>query len=308
MEVWVRLILMSLLPAAILAQAAVAFNGSKWNISTGNLSVSFIQASPIGAYPRPGYLEPPPPVETLVKMKEQGLVAYEDYIAWGAIEREPGKWDWTQHDRVREAVKKAGLHYVVYDWVHFPPVWLRESGKATLMRCVEHHQDTNYLSIFDPKTIEYYDRFYKALFRHFGDRIDGVYACILGPYGEGNYPHRCPQRRVGDEPAQFSAGRPSEGDRRRPQALSRRFQVLARPPQVARLHHLVPPGHHRLRGAVRQDHAEVFPAREGPNQAGGQRPRSEPDSVGHLLPGLREDGGALRDRPPAGGLHGRLLR
>ncbi|MEA2709647.1 MAG: hypothetical protein QOF78_2248, partial [Phycisphaerales bacterium] len=28
----------------------------------------------------------------------------------------------------------------------------------------------------------------KNLKEHFGDNLDGVYACILGPYGEGNYP------------------------------------------------------------------------------------------------------------------------
>ena len=56
------------------------------------------------------------------------------------------------------------------------------------MRCLEHNQECNYLSIFDPRTIEHYDHFYKALHDHFGDKLDNVYACILGPYGEGNYP------------------------------------------------------------------------------------------------------------------------
>lgn len=181
-------ILTALLFAAIFAQATAAFDGRKWHISTGNLSVGYIGASPIGAHPVAGTYEEPPAVEALVKMKEAGLVAYEDYIAWGAVEREPGKWDWTQHDREFEAVKKAGLDYVAYNWVHFPPVWLREGKDRTLMRCVEHRQDTNTLSIFDPRTLEYYDRFYKALHDHFGDRLDAVYACILGPYGEGNYP------------------------------------------------------------------------------------------------------------------------
>jgi len=187
-ETNMKLILMALLFAGVFSHAAIAFDGRKWNISTGNLSVGYISSSPIGAHPTPGAYEAPPPVEALVGMKEAGLVAYEDYIAWGAVEREPGKWDWTQHDREFEAIKKAGLHYVAYNWVHFPPVWLRESKDRTLMRCVEHRRDTNYLSIFDPKTIQHYDRFYKALHDHFGDRIDGVYACILGPYGEGNYP------------------------------------------------------------------------------------------------------------------------
>lgn len=182
----------------LLSCAAHAFDGSKWNVSTGNLSVFYILHSPIGARPQPNFIEPPPPVEALKKMKEAGLVAYEDYIAWGAVERDEGTWDFSQHDTVEKALHGAGLKYVVYNWAHFPPVWLRESGPGdtprsrTLMKCLEHRQETNYLSIFDPQTIRWYDRFYKALAEHFGSRIDGIYACILGPYGEGNYPLNVP--------------------------------------------------------------------------------------------------------------------
>ena len=165
------------------AQTNQSFDGRPWNVSSGNLSVSFIQASPIGAYPRPDFLEAPPSVESQRHLKSLGLVANEDYIAWGAVEREPGQWSWKQHDAVEQALHQAGLKYVVYNWAHFPPVWLRDQQKEnrTLMRCLEHGQEANYLSIFDPRTIEWYDHFYKALHEHFGSRIDDVYACILGP-------------------------------------------------------------------------------------------------------------------------------
>ena len=170
------------------------FDGRPWNISTGNLSVVYIQASPVGAAPRPGVSEPPPTQAQLKQMKDNGLVAYEDYVAWGAVEREPGTFDWTQHDGVRDAMKQAGLKYVIYNWAHFPPTWLRDERKSerTLMRCLEHGQETNYLSILDPKTIEWYDHFYRNVRDHFGDDVDDLYACILGPYGEGNYPLNVP--------------------------------------------------------------------------------------------------------------------
>jgi hypothetical protein len=169
------------------------FDGRPWNLSTGNLSVGFIQASPIGSSPRPNVLEAPPAADWLARQKNLGLVADEDYIAWGAVERETGHWDWRQHDAMEQALHKAGLKYVAYCWVHFPPVWLRDpSAERTLMWCLEHTKETNYLSIFDPRTIGYYDHFYKNLHEHFGERIDDVYACILGPYGEGNYPLAVP--------------------------------------------------------------------------------------------------------------------
>ncbi len=183
-------VLVTLASSTAHSQTNTPFDGRPWNVSSGNLSVAFIQASPIGAFPRTNFLEAPPSVESQIRWKNLGLVANEDYIAWGAVEREPGKWDWRQHDAMEQTLHQAGLKYVVYDWVHFPPVWLRESqtNQRALMRCLEHGQEANYLSIFDPRTIEWYDHFYKNLHEHFGDKIDDVYACILGPYGEGNYP------------------------------------------------------------------------------------------------------------------------
>ena len=107
-------ILLSMLIGFCPAQSSKPFDGREWNLSTGNLSVTFIQASPIGAHPRPNVLEPPPSADSLAAMQRAGLVADEDYIAWGAVEREPGKWDWTQHDAMEQALHKAGLKYVVY--------------------------------------------------------------------------------------------------------------------------------------------------------------------------------------------------
>src|SRR5947209_8462536 len=81
------------LNTSALAQAP-PFDGRPWNLSTGNLSVGFVQASPIGSFPRPNFLEAPPAADWLARQKNLGLVSDEDYIAWGAVEREPGHWDW----------------------------------------------------------------------------------------------------------------------------------------------------------------------------------------------------------------------
>jgi hypothetical protein len=171
------------------AQTLEAFDGAPWNISTGNLSVSYIQHCPMGAFPQADYIENPPSIDSLKHLKDLGLVAFEDYVGWGAVELASNQWSWRQYDGMEKALHAAGLKYVVYDWVNFPPLWLRnQPGDRTLMRCLEHDQETFYLSAFDPRTIEWYDHFYKNLHDHFGDKIDDVYACIMGPYGEGNYP------------------------------------------------------------------------------------------------------------------------
>jgi hypothetical protein len=71
--------------AASFAQAPAAFDGRRWDVSSGNLSVSFIQASPIGAFPRPDFLEAPPSVESQAQLRNLGLVANApDAKAWTA--------------------------------------------------------------------------------------------------------------------------------------------------------------------------------------------------------------------------------
>lgn len=190
-KVLLALLLWPFLHAA--AQSPAPFDGRPWNISTGNLSVSFIQHSPMGAYPMTNYLEAPPSVESLKHLKDLGLVGFEDYVGWGAVERAPGQWSWEQYDAMEKALHQAGLKYVAYTWVHFPPLWLRnQPNDRTLMRCVEHGKEAYYLSAFDPRTVKWFDHFYKNLHDHFGNRIDDVYACIMGPYGEGNYPLMVP--------------------------------------------------------------------------------------------------------------------
>jgi len=157
-------------------------------IATGNLSVDAIQHSPIGAQPDPDYVPDLPTVEHLRALKEDGLWAYEDYIAWGLVEPEEGQWDWSHHEEVYRRVTEAGLVYIPYIWCHFPPVWLRDDPRVTLMKDTVEGKECYIMSIYDPRTLGWYEHFYRALFEQFGDRLTEVYACLLGPYGEGNYP------------------------------------------------------------------------------------------------------------------------
>ncbi len=170
-------------------------------LAAGNLSVDAIQHSPIGPAPDPAYKPQLPDVEHLKQLREGGLQAYEDYVAWGVVEPEEDRWDFSHHEEVYRRVTAAGLVYIPYIWCHVPPAWLRGSDRITLMRCNAHSQAPNQsppglgtgqachiLSIYDPRTVEWYARFYRALKKQFGDRLTEVYACLLGPYGEGNYP------------------------------------------------------------------------------------------------------------------------
>ncbi len=155
-------------------------------LTTGNLSVDYISHSPIGCAPNLTYVPEIPSVESLQQLKAQGLWGYEDYIAWGAVEREEGIWDWSHHLEVKRRVEAAGLVYIPYIWCHYPPVWLRKDPRITLMRSTRA-EECYMLSIYDSRTLEWYRRFYVALRKAMPD-LREVYACLLGPYAEGNYP------------------------------------------------------------------------------------------------------------------------
>src|SRR4029078_13352251 len=92
---------------SVLSQTNPPFDGRPWNLSSGNLSVSYIQGSPIGAFPKTNYFESPPSLESQVHLKNLGLVANEDYVAWGAVEPVPGQWLWQPHDAMHQRTKRA---------------------------------------------------------------------------------------------------------------------------------------------------------------------------------------------------------
>lgn len=190
--------LLPIVLAAIIALAVRTESAERLPISTGNFSVTWIQHSPVGAFPNPSYNgEPVPPADNWAMHHKNGINAYEDYVAWGGVEREPGKWDWSRQIEVADKQAAGGLEYDPYLWIMNPPAWMRE-GKLpkepgapdhyTVMRCLEHDEPTQTLSIWDPATAQWFERYYRECHKAMGDKIGRIYVGLVGPYGEGNYP------------------------------------------------------------------------------------------------------------------------
>ncbi len=184
-------LILALIP--ILASAA-----ENLPIISGNFSVGWIQHSPVGAFPDPSFREPVPDAANWAAQHASGLKAYEDYVAWGAVETEPGKWDWSRQIEVATNQRAGGLEYDAYLWLMNPPLWMRE-GKLpandpdapdhfTMMRCLEHGEETYTLSIWDPATAKWFGRYYKHMAQALGEKLGRTYIGLPGPYGEGNYP------------------------------------------------------------------------------------------------------------------------
>lgn len=155
---------------------------------TGNLGVWTIQHSEIGRHPDSAFVEELPSKDSLTAMRENGLRGFEDYLCWGTMEEKAGKWNWEQHDRTQQLLSRLGIEYVVYPWIHFPPLWYADKYPEELMRCLEHDEPIRVVSFFSPRTLDAYREFYRRVHEHFGDKVAVMYACLNGPYGEGNFP------------------------------------------------------------------------------------------------------------------------
>ena len=119
------------------------------------------------------------------KLKVQAI---EDYVGWGVVEPEEGKWDWKEYRENAKAIKGAGFKYIVFGWVQNLPRWVRNGRTYPRAACVEHHKETEMLSLFSPRTVEAYDRFYGKMRAELGESIDLIRIGSPFDYGEVAYP------------------------------------------------------------------------------------------------------------------------
>jgi hypothetical protein len=152
---------------------------------TGNLSVGFFMEYWGTGKEMPGDVPTP---EFCQQMKGVGVSAVCDYISWCLAEKEPGRWDWSIYDRNERILHENGLQYNVFCWIHHPPKWFLETSDFVPYRCLEHNESVLQTSVWAPGTLRAFDRFYKQLAEHFGDKIDFLRLSAPSDYGEIGYP------------------------------------------------------------------------------------------------------------------------
>lgn len=127
--------------------------------------------------------------DVLRRLKDAGVDTIETRLVWWEIEPEPGRFDFSRFERALERIEQSGLRPGLFPWFQHPPKWYDAAHeKHARFRCLEHGQDTTILSLFDPKTLEVYDRLYAEVARRFGRRVQFLYVCISGDFGEVCYP------------------------------------------------------------------------------------------------------------------------
>jgi len=153
-------------------------------LKTGNLSVDLLRAVAQGK-PRP---EPRAYPEFDDYQKLGGLLCVEDYICWLPLEPERDQLDWAFYERNCQELEAREMKYAVYPWLHFAPEWVTKSELWEPLLCLRHGEPTWAPSIWSPKTVQLFDRFYGQLREHFGDRVREVFVSMVCDYGEVGYP------------------------------------------------------------------------------------------------------------------------
>lgn len=119
---------------------------------------------------------------------EVGAGRIEDYVGWAVVEPKKGRWKWQVYRDNARAIHGSGLGYVPFVWIQNLPRWVRDDPSYTRARCVEHGLECEALSVFSPKTIAFYDRFFAQMARRFGEQIDLLRVGAPNDFGEASYP------------------------------------------------------------------------------------------------------------------------
>ncbi|MFO0980930.1 MAG: hypothetical protein U1E76_04125 [Planctomycetota bacterium] len=120
--------------------------------------------------------------------REFGVGSVEEYVGWAAVELSPGEFAWQPYRDHALALKRAGLRYAVFPWVHAVPPWFARTAEFVPFRCTLHGAATYAPSIWVRATRDIYRRFYRALAGGLGDLIDRLYVAGPADYGEVGYP------------------------------------------------------------------------------------------------------------------------
>ena len=103
-------------------------------------------------------------------------------------EPERDHWRWEFYDRNCAELEARGMNYAVYPWLHFAPHWAMESELWEPLVSLKNGKTTYAPSIWSPRTMALFDRFYGALRKHFGTRVREVFIGMIADYGEVGYP------------------------------------------------------------------------------------------------------------------------
>ena len=126
-------------------------------------------------------------------LKSLGVTSQEIYVRWNLCEVAPGKWDWSVYDRYVALYKENNLKWVPFLICGSPyslPDWYYKKPGSQGYVCLEHHEESDVQSLWNPEMRRHVAEFVKAFCEHYRDTgtIESILLGVSGNYGEAIYP------------------------------------------------------------------------------------------------------------------------
>lgn len=126
-------------------------------------------------------------------LKQIGVTSHECYVRWNLCEPTEGKYDWSVYDRYVEIYKRNGIKWVpflIFGSAYSLPDWYYKKPGSQGYICLEHHQECDVQSHWNPVLRRHLARFIKAFCAHYRSSgvIESILLGITGNYGEAIYP------------------------------------------------------------------------------------------------------------------------
>jgi hypothetical protein len=122
-----------------------------------------------------------------------GVTSHEVYVRWNLCEPREGEYDWSLYDRYVDVYKRTGLKWVPFLICGSPyslPDWYYKKPGSQGYVCLEHGQESDVQSLWNPTLRKHLARFIKAFCEHYRDSgvIESILLGVTGNYGEAIYP------------------------------------------------------------------------------------------------------------------------
>lgn len=131
-------------------------------------------------------------MSALPALKALGVTSHEGYVRWNLCEPEQGKYDWSVYDTFVDLYKKTGVKWVPFLIVgsaYSLPDWFYKQPGAQGYVCLEHGEQSDVQSLWNPALREHVARFIQAFCEHYRDTgvIESILLGVTGNYGEAIY-------------------------------------------------------------------------------------------------------------------------
>ena len=126
-------------------------------------------------------------------LKLLGVTSHEGYVRWNLCEIAPGKFDWSVYDKFVAVYKRNHLKWVpflIIGSAYSLPDWYYKKPGSQGYVCLEHHQESDVQSLWNPVLRQHVARFVKAFCDHYRPTgvIESILLGVTGNYGEAIYP------------------------------------------------------------------------------------------------------------------------